>query len=224
VKQKIIASLFLLGLFLVTAGWFYLASDQYDAKWSTSYLVEETTFGYAKETDSTVGVIVYGGGKVDPLSYAYLTELDANVFFVRFPFNLAVFSINRGERVIQSYPDISTWVVVGHSLGGSMGYVFSQNNDAVDGVVYLASYPTGATDRPSLAIFGTNDGLLQVDDYLDRFSPGEVVLLDGGNHAGFGEYGDQSGDLLATISSLEQREFVLDQIQMFLDSLSQNQP
>ena len=219
-KQKIRISVLLFVLVLIGAGWVYLVSDQYEAQWSRPYTVEETSFGYAALHDSSVGVIVYGGGKVDPLSYAYLTELDANVFLVRFPFHLAVFSINRGQRVIEAYPQISTWVVVGHSLGGSMGYVFSQNNDAVDGVVYLASYPTGLTDRSSLAIFGTNDGLLQPDEYLDRFSPGDVILLEGGNHAGFGEYGDQSGDLPASISGSQQRRFVLDQIQMFLDSLS----
>ena len=36
------------------------------------------------------------------------------------PFNLAVFDIDAGDRVRAAHPEIDTWVVAGHSLGGSM--------------------------------------------------------------------------------------------------------
>ena len=206
---------------LMLAGYWYLSSDQYEAQWSQSYELVETDFGYAKETDSSIGVLVYGGGKVDPLSYAYLSELEANVFWLRFPFNLAVFGIQRGQQVIDQYPEIDTWIVVGHSLGGAMGSVFAQNNPSIQGIVYLASYPINSSDIPSLALFATLDGLLDYQEYLDRFLPEQVVLIEGGNHAGFGEYGDQAGDAAATISSLEQRRITINQIQQFIDSLPQ---
>ena len=204
---------------LLLGGYWYLSSDQYEAQWSQSYELVETNFGYAKETDSSIGVIVYGGGKVDPLSYAYLSELQANVFWLRFPFNLAVFGIQQGQQVIDQYSEIDTWIVVGHSLGGAMGSVFAQNNPAIQGIVYLASYPINPSDQPSLALFATNDGLLDYQEYLDRFLPQQVVLIEGGNHAGFGEYGPQAGDLTATISSLEHRQITINQIQQFIDSL-----
>ena len=206
---------------LMLAGYWYLSSDQYEAQWSQSYELVETDFGYAKETDSSVGVLVYGGGKVDSLSYAYLSELEANVFWLRFPFNLAVFGIQRGQQVIDQYPAIDTWIVVGHSLGGAMGSVFAQNNPSIQGIVYLASYPVNSSDIPSLALFATLDGLLDYQEYLDRFLPEQVVLIEGGNHAGFAEYGDQAGDAAATISSLEQRQITINQIQQFIDSLPQ---
>jgi hypothetical protein len=206
---------------LMLAGYWYLSSDQYEAQWSQSYELVETDFGYAKETDSSVGVLVYGGGKVDSLSYAYLSELEANVFWLRFPFNLAVFGIQRGQQVIDQYPAIDTWIVVGHSLGGAMGSVFAQNNPSIQGIVYLASYPVNSSDIPSLALFATLDGLLDYQEYLDRFLPEQVVLIEGGNHAGFGEYGDQAGDAAASISSLQQRQITINQIQQFIDSLHQ---
>jgi hypothetical protein len=204
---------------LLLGGYWYLSSDQYEAQWSQSYELVETTFGYAKETDSSIGVIVYGGGKVDPLSYAYLSELQANVFWLRFPFNLAVFGIQRGQQVINQYPEIETWVVVGHSLGGAMGSVFAQDNPSIQGIVYLASYPVNPSDKPSLALFATLDGLLDYEDYIERFLPEEVVLIDGGNHAGFGEYGSQAGDFKANISSIEQRQITINEIQRFINSL-----
>jgi hypothetical protein len=204
---------------LLLGGFWYLNSDQYEAVLSQTYDLVETDFGYAKETDSSIGLLVYGGGKVDPLSYAYLSELDANVFLLRFPFNLAVFGIQKGQQVIDQYPEITTWVVVGHSLGGAMGSVFSQNNRSIQGVVYLASYPVNPSERPQLALFATRDGLLEYEDYLDRFLPGQVVLIEGGNHAGFGEYGTQAGDLEATMSSLQQRLITLDYVKQFIDSL-----
>jgi pimeloyl-ACP methyl ester carboxylesterase len=218
-KRYLLTSLLVAFIILLLGGYWYLSSDQYVAQWSQSYELVETDFGYAKETDSSIGVLVYGGGKVDPLSYAYLSQLEANVFWLRFPFNLAVFGIQRGQQVIDQYPEIETWIVVGHSLGGAMGSVFSQNNPSIQGVVYLASYPVNPSDQPSLALFATLDGLLDYQDYLDRFLPGQVVLIEGGNHAGFGEYGSQAGDLEATMSPLQQRLITLDYVKQFIDSL-----
>jgi len=218
-KRNLVVGFLVAISILLLGGYWYLTSDQYEAQWSQQYELVETDFGYAKETDTSIGVLVYGGGKVDPLSYAYLNELQANVFWLRFPFNLAVFGIQRGQQVIDQYPEIDTWIVVGHSLGGAMGSVFSQNNPSIDGVVYLASYPVSPSDQPSLALFAMLDGLLDYQEYLDRFDPTQVVLIEGGNHAGFGEYGQQTGDFEATISPAKQRQITVTEIQQFMDSL-----
>jgi hypothetical protein len=198
----------------------YLISGQYEAIWSTDYALIETSFGHAKETESKVGIIVYGGGKVDSLSYAYLTELDANVFLVDFPFQLAVFGINKGNQVMQAYPAITQWIVVGHSLGGSMGYVYlNQAIQPVAGIVYLASYPTGPSTIPTLALFGSADGLIDASEHQGLFLTREFVVFEGANHAQFGEYGDQAGDQAARMSGSTQRAQVLASITQFIESL-----
>lgn len=205
---------------LTIASVVYLLSGQYSADVSQEVSLIETSFGYAKESDSSIGIIVYGGGKVDPLSYSYLSELDANVFLIRFPFQLAVFGINKGNQVMEEYPDITQWIVVGHSLGGSMGYLYLNNAIVpVAGIIYLAAYPTGESTIPSRAIFGTADGLIDAAQYKALFSLEEFVLLDGANHAQFGEYGIQAGDQPAGISAEEQRMKVIEIITLFIESL-----
>jgi hypothetical protein len=208
-------------LLVLSAGAFgYLLGGQYEADWSQEYSLTQTSFGHAKETESKVGVIVYGGGKVDSLSYAYLTKLDANVFLVDFPFQLAVFGINKGNEVMRAYPTITQWIVVGHSLGGSMGYVYlNQAIKPVAGIVYLASYPTGPSTIPTLALFGSADGLIDASEHQALFLPREFVVLEGANHAQFGEYGPQAGDQVAQLSASAQRAQVLASITEFIESL-----
>ncbi len=219
-KQRILWGFFVTVGVLLIVFLGYLVSGQYASLGSYDEVFEPAPYGHVHIKESSVGVIVYGGGKVAPLSYGYLSALEANVFLVRFPFHLAVFGIQRGQRVIDAHPEISTWVVVGHSLGGSMGHVFSQNNARIQGVVYLASYPTGAVDRPSLAMFGTRDGLIDATDALALVEGANIVLIDGGNHAQFGEYGAQSGDAQAHLLPEEQRAIVIQEIQQFLESLT----
>lgn len=212
----------LLGTVFVLTGssFVYLMSGQHVATLSQEYSLVETRFGYASEHDSTVGIIVYGGGKVDSLSYAYLSQLEANVFLVHFPFQLAVFGINKGNQVMADYPKITQWIVVGHSLGGSMGYLYlNQSIKPVAGIVYMASYPTGESTIPARAIFGTADGLIESSLYNNLFLPEEFILLEGANHAQFGEYGFQAGDRVAGISASAQRAFVIQTITAFIESL-----
>jgi dienelactone hydrolase len=218
--KRVLLGVVVLMIALSASAFGYLLSGQYDAMWSMEYELVDTSFGYVSDKGSSVGVIVYGGGKVDSRSYAYLTQLDANVFLVDFPFRLAVFDINKGNEVMQAHPHIKQWIVVGHSLGGSMGYLYAnQALQPVAGIVYLAAYPTGPNTMPTLALFGTADGLIQASDHEALFSPLEFVLIEGANHAQFGEYGHQSGDQAAQLSGAAQRAIVIAHITAFIESL-----
>lgn len=59
-----------------------------------------------------------------------------------------------------------------------------------------------------LSVYGTNDGVLSMPSYkLFRYAiKGQLteVVIEGGNHAQFGDYGAQSGDNEATITAEEQ--------------------
>jgi len=45
--------------------------------------------------------------------------------------NLAVFAPDRASDIISAYPDIHSWVIGGHSLGGSMAANFARNNPSL---------------------------------------------------------------------------------------------
>ncbi len=167
----------------------------------------------------TTGFIFYPGGRVDARAYAPEARAIAAegylVVIMPMPLNLAVIAPNRAAEVIEAYPHIEQWVVGGHSLGGSMAASFAYNHpDLVGGLVLWASYPADwhdlstRTDLRVASIYGTLDGLAtaeQVEDSAVLLPPDTVwVPIEGGNHAQFGWYGPQTGDLEATISHEEQ--------------------
>ena len=55
---------------------------------------------------------------------------------------------------------------------------------------------------------GTEDGVLNMDrvEEASRFGAVETAVIEGGNHANFGNYGEQAGDKAAAISAEEQQE------------------
>lgn len=169
--------------------------------------------------DPIAGFIFYPGGLVDPAAYAPLMQRLADegilAVVVPMPLDLAVFDSRAAGDVIEAYPTIDRWVLGGHSLGGAMAAEFaSANPGSIDGLVFLASYPAESTDLsdlaiPALSIYGTEDGVAGdvFADSLGRLpADTELVVLDGGNHAQFGDYGPQQGDGEATMSREEQQQ------------------
>ncbi len=176
-------------------------------------------------TDSQpiAGLILYPGGRVDARAYAPLArEIAAEGFrvvIVPMPLRLAVLAPERATAVMATYSEITHWAVGGHSLGGAMAARYAHRHpDHVAGLVLWASYPAASDDlseRPLAvtSIYGTRDGLATVD----KIQASRVLLplntifvpIEGGNHAGFGDYGPQSGDLPATISVQEQQHQIV---------------
>lgn len=178
---------------------------------------------FEPKVDYTVGFIFYPGGRVNYLSYAPNAHAIAAqgflVVIVRMPLNLAVFGANLASDVIAAYPNVSLWGIGGHSLGGSMAAQFVQDNPGrVQGLALWAAYPPSGADLSDfdisvVTIHASNDGLVsseQIDDSLSQL-PSDVVRveIDGGNHAQFGWYGEQSGDNLATISRMQQQDLTV---------------
>jgi len=171
-------------------------------------------------TRPEVGFIFYPGGRVDPRSYAPLARAIAEqgylVVIPRMPLNMAVFAPARASAIIKQHVDVKSWVVGGHSLGGAMAANYARaNSSAVRGLVLIGAYPAQSDDLSDLSlsvgvIYGTQDGLSSPAK-VERARPqlpmnSDWVLLDGANHAQFGWYGEQSGDLPATISRDQQKQ------------------
>ena len=177
----------------------------------------------------TKGFIIYPGGRVNYRSYAPIARAIAAegylIIIAKMPLNLAVFGINIANEIINFYPQISSWAIGGHSLGGTMAAQFAyENPNKIKGLVLWSAYPAPGTDLSKhnllvTTIHGTNDGLVssaQIEDSLKFLPPttARVEIL-GGNHAQFGWYGDQPGDNIATITrELQQSQIVNATVQL----------
>lgn len=173
------------------------------------------TFQPADQQPST-GFIFYPGGRVDYRAYAPVLRMIAEggyfVALVPVPLNMAFFDINAATPVLEEHPEIQTWAVGGHSLGGAMASVFAKDHlTELDGVIFFASYPADDSLKNAeievLSIYGTNDmaGMATFDEKKSLLAADtEYVIIEGGNHAQFGSYGFQAGDNAATISAAEQ--------------------
>ena len=160
----------------------------------------------------TVGLIFYPGGKVEYTAYAPLLRSCAEngilCALVQMPGNLAVLDANAADGLQQEHPEITTWYIAGHSLGGAMAasHAAAHAKD-FDGLILLAAYSTkNLTGTPLrvLSVYGSEDGVMNRESYEKNWSnlPADTteVVLDGGCHAQFGSYGPQDGDGIPTIS------------------------
>jgi len=223
---KWIAIILLAGLVIASAAFAVWANDAYPAgkpavqALNTDSQVAVTMGDYITFQPSnmqpTTGFIFYPGGRVDYRAYAPVLRMIAeNGYFVALvhaPLNMAFFDIDAAARVQAEHPEIESWVVGGHSLGGAMASVYAKDHlTKLDGVIFFASYPADDAlknaDVKVLSIYGTND-MAGMETFEEKKSllPANTkyIVIEGGNHAQFGSYGPQEGDRPATISAEEQ--------------------
>ena len=189
--------------------------------------VEQTDYGYLFDGPSADSALIfYPGGKVDEKAYAPLLRRIAargmDVCLVKMPFHLAVFGADRADAVIAKH-SYQNWYIGGHSLGGAIAAIYAAEHESLlRGLILLAAFPTKALgdSLPLLSVYGTEDGILQMSRYEDgkNLWPADAreAVIEGGNHAQFGNYGAQSGDGTATLSAEAQQEETVEQIFAFL--------
>jgi hypothetical protein len=178
------------------------------------------------EAQPEIGIIFYPGGRVDARAYApsaqALAQQGILVVITPMPLNLAVLAPGKASEVIDHFPEVDTWIIGGHSLGGSMAAQYASGNlGTIDGLMFWASYPAQSTNLSTtglsvISIYATNDGLATPEKVLasEPLLPSSTnwTVIDGGNHAQFGWYGEQAGDGAATISRQEQQDQVVDAV------------
>lgn len=178
--------------------------------------VTETDDGYFFDgSGQDSALIFYGGAKVDCEAYAplmrRLAQNGVDCFLLKLPFRMALMDSQAAQKVTDShaYPH---YYLGGHSMGGVAAAMFTAAHpDKVDGLVLLASYPTAKIDDSVrlLTVYGSEDKVLNREQYEKSkpYFPANTreVVIDGGNHAGFGSYGRQDGDGEAAISNDEQQ-------------------
>ncbi len=163
-----------------------------------------------------IGIIIYPGGKVDEQAYAPLAKELNNagypVVVVKMPLRLAIFSPNKATEVMEAHPGIDRWVLAGHSLGGTAASMFvADHPDKIAGIVFMGSYPykdLSALDLFALDITGSNDMVLNRQKAFESTplypADRDSLVIEGGNHAYFGSYGEQDGDGEASITNADQ--------------------
>jgi hypothetical protein len=182
---------------------------------------------------TTTAFLFYPGGHVDYRAYSPILRRIAEqgylVVLVRVRLNLAFFDIEAGATALEDYPQITTWVTGGHSLGGVAAAYFAQRHPEIKGIVFWASYPADDRLKDSgikmLSIYGTQDGGLDDGAKIEQYKPfqpadTQFVVIQGGNHAQFGDYGPQPGDNPATISPESQWQQTTDATVQFLASFA----
>ena len=171
-------------------------------------------------------IIFYPGAKVETSAYAPLmreiAKESADVFLLDMPLHMAFFSINKADRIRAAYGSYSSWYMAGHSLGAAMAAQYvSGHLDEYDGLILLAGYPTKdlhADNFALLNIYGSNDGHTEMLAKNPQYRPDDTteLVIIGGNHAQFGNYGIQKGDGTADITAARQQEETAAAIAAFL--------
>ncbi len=174
-------------------------------------------------------LVFYPGGLVDYEAYVPLMREIAkggiDCFLVEMPYHLAVFGMNKAD-VIVSNTDFSYdhWYVGGHSLGGAMAASYAgKHSEKVAGVLLCAAYSTVKLpdSMKVVSVYGSCDQVLKKDSYekyKNNLPAGsKEILLEGGNHGQFGDYGHQKGDGAATMSGEEQIKKTAEALQGFFN-------
>jgi len=177
------------------------------------------------------GLIYYPGGLVDPEAYAVTAQgiADAGylVIIPKMPLNLAFMGINYADGIRADYPEVESWVIGGHSLGGAMAAEYAKNHEeSLDGLIMFASYPANYNDFvdfpiPILTVIGSEDpGAPQQEEFYEVISDSaSLFVIEGGNHRQYADYSFQNDDGVATISVAEQQDQIIAATVQFLESL-----
>ena len=211
--------------FLVYTQQYYHADESASCSLESDETVKvvQTDYGWLFDGPSeTDAIIFYPGAKVEETAYAPLLHCLAgqgmDACLVKMPFRLAFFGVNKADHVMKQY-DYEHWYIGGHSLGGAMAADYaSEHCSELCGVYMLAAYPAKALDEktPAAIIYGSEDGILNRNMLTDakQYLPdgSREYVIQGGNHAQFGNYGKQDGDGIAGISSDDQQHSTVELI------------
>ncbi len=182
------------------------------------------TDGWFFDGPGTEHVLVfYPGAKVEAAAYAPLMKDIADggtdCYLCRMPLNFALLGRDAAETIrTNANNEYDKWYAGGHSLGGVAAAMIVDDAEetdgeaAWDGLIMLASYPTAELSTPVISIYGSEDGVLNQEKYGKAGAEGlwpdgfTEKVIEGGNHAQFGAYGEQKGDGIPGIDAAAQQK------------------
>jgi pimeloyl-ACP methyl ester carboxylesterase len=104
--------------------------------------------------------------------------------------------------LIKNHPEINTWFIAGHSLGGAMACeYFSKHQEKFSGLILFGSYCAAdirETTKKVVSLSGTLDSFStteKIEKYREKLpKSARLVFVEGANHSQMGNYGLQPGD------------------------------
>ena len=231
-KERLLIVILFCLILLTISGFLIYVSDYYPARNATAKaLLSDASVTVTKRSDHSYlftpesgadrGLVFYPGGKVEYTAYAplmhELAEQGWLCVLLKMPFHLAVFDADAGDDIPEEFPQIDSWYIGGHSLGGSMAASCVADNDDYVGLVLLASYSTADLSQSGLevySVYGSEDQVLNMENYekYRKNLPTDIkeLIIEGGCHAFFGDYGVQDGDGIPSITLDEQIRHTVD--------------
>jgi Alpha/beta hydrolase family len=208
-----------------------LQSDEAVVVASSSSQITMTPAG----SGSGVGVIFQPGARIDARAYAPtlrpLAEAGHHVVIVKQPLGVAFLAAGFAPDWAEEHPEISNWVVAGHSLGGVVAAENAAQPDAVGDLVLWASFPAADLSAElfdALSVYGTNDTLTTTDDIdasMRNLPVGTAfVPVAGAIHSSFGDYGSQPGDGDPGISRERAQTLIIQTTLTFLAGVAEASP
>ena len=173
-------------------------------------------------------IIFYSGGKVEDASYAELcseiSHQGIDVFLLKMPLYFPLLNIKGADKVV-NVKEYKNVYLMGHSLGGTTAALYLKDTRySYKGIIFLASYANKKLndDYKCLSIYGSNDTVLNKKEYeknKSNFPSGyKEVVIEGGIHSYFGDYGNQRGDGTPTITRDEQITKTKEEVLSFITS------
>ncbi|MCQ2584389.1 MAG: alpha/beta hydrolase [Treponema sp.] len=204
----------------------YVANDFCEEclKGSETVTVEKykkMTFFDGPGTDTLL--VFIPGGLVEHESYAPLmlkvAEAGIDSVLLEVPSDLAITKTDAAKPALKKYAgEYKTVYLGGHSLGGAVASMYApkalKKYNNIKGLLLCAAYSTNVVDPEFriISVKGSNDQVLKGSSYdkyknliLEAGGDFRELTIEGGNHAWFGNYGEQSGDGTATITHDEQQ-------------------
>jgi len=168
------------------------------------------------------GLIFYPGGFADPAAYApILRRIAAAGYLVvatPAPFDLEILAPDQALDVMEAYPQVRSWTLAGHSMGGAVAGLFAAAYpQRLSGLVLWAAYPfdnpeLAACGLPVTSIYATKDAFSTVGEIEAgrQYLPPDTryVPIEGGDHYQFGSFAD--APVNADISREQQQRQVVD--------------
>lgn len=184
---------------------------------------------------SGIGVVFYSGARVEADAYVapwapVVAATGVTVVLPDLRLNLALLDSARAEDVVSQAPQVRTWYLGGHSMGGAFAAQHVGAGDTTtewEGLVLWGSYAVAAADLSDrddlrvLSVAGDRDSVLPLEEIEDRRPnlPADAltVTVEGMNHAQFGAYGEQAGDEEPTLTDAEAHQALAEVTADFLD-------
>ena len=172
------------------------------------------------------GVVFYPGAKIRANAYLNLAgSLAENGYLcvlVNMPLNLAMLDSDAALTVQKDWPEVKKWFIGGHSMGGlAAEKCASAHEELFEGLIVLASRIQYTFDKlPVLAVYASNDGICSPErlakEPTEKPENYTELMIEGGCHGYFGNYGDQFMDGTPTITREAQQEQTKNAVLHFL--------